>query len=106
MGEPQEKPKTNVTKVALGAVDSVMSSLAAGEEPPAEIAELQKAIEAGEPSTIGSALYLLVVKQALDFDMQNGTMVPTAVDFTNKDDAKVHEKLMWAYKYGINMAVQ
>lgn len=104
--EKEKKPELNITEAALSAVSHVMSSLPDGAEPPSEIPSLNQAIEGGERSAIGSALYQLVLKQAVDFDMNDGKMVPTVVDFTNKDDKKLKEKLSYAYRYGVKMASQ
>jgi len=104
--DKESQPQRNVTASAQQALDYVTGAFSEGEEPPTEVSDLKVAIEGGDESSIAAALYLLVVRQALDFDTLNGTMVPTLTDYTDTDDEKVQGRLMYAYRYGVNMAAQ
>jgi Ca2+-binding EF-hand superfamily protein len=111
-GEQPRKPKHNITAAAHFAIRNVMSSLVEGAEPPLEVSELKQSIEAGELPGIGSALYKLVVKQTLDFDMLNGTMSPSSVankdakDLTTEELDEIKKRMLYCYRYGVNMVVE
>lgn len=106
--EPQEpeKPKINITEAAVGAAEKIMSMLGDNVEVPKEILSVKQAVEEGEPMAIGTALYKMLTWQTLEYDMNNGTMVPTVADYANKEDLRVREKVGYIYRYGIHMAMR
>ena len=57
----------------------------------------------GDPATITQRLYELMVEQTLDYDVADEKLVLTAVDYANRDDEAVREKLSYIYRYGITM---
>jgi hypothetical protein len=83
----------NLLAAASAAVDSVLQMLGDDTEPPKSLLAVKQSVQEGDEFEIGAALYLLLVEQALDYDMVEGKMVPTTVDYGNKDDPKVREKL-------------
>lgn len=93
----------DLAETATAAVDSVMQMLSDDAEPPKSLFGVKEAVAAGEPLGIGAALYGLVVEQALDYDLKDGKMGPTAIDYSNLDDEKVREKMAYVYSYGISM---
>ena len=101
----EAQPTINLAESATGAIDSIMGMLSDDAEPPKELITVKTAVQEGEPMAIGAALYGLLVEQALDYDMKEGTMVTTSVDWANVDtaDDKVREKMAYIYTYGINM---
>ena len=84
-------------------MDSIMGALGDGVDPPKAMLGVKQAVSGGDPLEIGAALYLLLTEQALDYDIEDGKMQPTKVDFSNTEDMKVKEKMAYCYTYGINM---
>lgn len=99
----QEAAALNIAETASAAVDGVLQMLGDDTEPPKSLLAVKQSVQEGDELEIGAALYLLLVEQALDYDMVEGKMVPTTVDYGNKDDPKVREKLGYIYSYGISM---
>ena len=80
-----------------------MTQSSQGVEPPKTLVGLKQAVAGGEPLAIGEAMYLMLAEQTLDYDMKDGKMVPTVVDYKKTDDEKVKEKMTYIYTYGIGM---
>ena len=87
----------DIAETATAAVDSIMGMLADDADPPKALMEVKNAVSEGEPMAIGAAVYMLVAEQALDYDIEEGRMIPTKVDYGNKEDPKVREKLAYVY---------
>lgn len=79
----EETPQLNIAETATGAIDSILQMLGDNADPPKSLVDVKNAVAEGEPMAIGAALYLLLVEQALDYDMVNGKMSPTSVDWAN-----------------------
>lgn len=99
----QEDKEINLAETATAAIDSVLGMLGDGAEPPKGLMPLKNAVADGEPMAIGNAMYLLLVEQCLDYDVVDGLMVPTTLDYGKTDDPKVKEKMQYIYSYGISM---
>ena len=101
----QDEPPApeNLGETATAAMDSIMQMLSDEAEPPKNLIAVKNAVSGGDALAIGEALYLLLAEQALDYDMKDGMMYPTAVDYSNTDDEKVREKMAYIYQYGISM---
>lgn len=96
-------PEMNIAETATGAIDQVMGMLGDGVDPPSNLRELKGAISTGDAMDIGEKMYWLLVEQALDYEILDGTMVKSEVDYNNTDDPKVKEKIGYIYSYGIGM---
>ena len=99
----QQDKEINLAETATAAIDSVLGMLGDGAEPPKGLMPLKNAVADGEPMAIGNAMYLLLVEQCLDYDVVDGLMVPTTLDYGKTDDPKVKEKMQYIYSYGISM---
>lgn len=99
----EEAAAPDLADTATAAIDSIMRMLSDEAEPPKSLLAVKNAVSDGDAMGIGEALYLLLVEQALDYDMVEGQMVPTVVDYSNTDDEKVREKMAYIYQYGISM---
>ena len=89
-----EEQEVNMAETAQGALDSIMSMLGDA-DPPGSAVDLKAAISGGDPLDIGEKMYLLLVEQCLDYDIEEGQMVKTSLDMSKTDDAKVKEKFSY-----------
>jgi len=93
-----------MAETATAAMDSMMGALGPDVDPPKAMLPLKEAISSGDPLEIGSALYSLVVENALDYDVsEDKAIVKSDLDFSNRDDPRVRDKITYAYTYGIGM---
>lgn len=100
----QEEPeKLNVAETASAAIDSILQMLGDETPPPKTMINVKTAVQEGDAMEIGNQLYLLLIEQTLDYDIEDSQMVPTKVDYGNTDDPKVMEKMSYIYGYGISM---
>ena len=88
---------------ATAAIDQLLGMLGEDVDPPATLMPLKTAISEGDQGDISAALYCVLIEQALDYDNKEGKLYKTDVDFGNKDDPRVREKIAYIYSYGITM---
>lgn len=101
---PLAQEEVDMAETATAAMDSMMAALSPDVDPPKAMMGLKEAIQDGEPLQIGSALYDLVVENALDYDVnEDKVIVKSDIDFSNRDDPRVRDKITYAYTYGIGM---
>ena len=96
-------PQVSIAERATAAIDTIMGMMGEGVDPPTSLIDLKNSVSAGDPMDIGDKMYLLLCEQSLDYDLVDGTMVKSTLDYSNKDDPKVKEKIGYVYSYGINM---
>jgi len=92
-----------MAETATSAIDQLLAMLSDEAEPPKTLLPLKAAISGGDGDEISAALYAVMIEQALDYDVKDGLLYPTDVDFSNKDDERVREKVAYIYSYGIQM---
>lgn len=101
--EPPPAPPS-VADAAQTSIDSILSMLDEGVEPPKSMLALKEALTGGDAMATGAALYNVLIEQTLDYDLTvERKMVPTTLDYSKTDDPKVKEKIGYVYTYGINM---
>lgn len=93
----------NMAETATAAIDQLLGLLSDEAEPPKTLLPLKTAVAEGDEGNIAAALYCVMVEQCLDYDMVGGLLYPTKVDYSNKDDDAVREKMAYIYSYGITM---
>jgi len=99
-----EAQTVDLAETATAAIDSLMSALSPEVEPPKALMPLKSAIQGGDQAEIAKSLYLLVVENALDYDVNaDKVIVKSEVDYGNLDDPRVREKIGYVYTYGISM---
>lgn len=85
----EEAPNVDLAETATAAIDSLMSALSPDVEPPQALMPLKAAIQGGDQAEIGKGLYLLVVENALDYDVSDGkVIVKSDVDYGNLEDPR------------------
>eukprot|EP00322_Chrysochromulina_rotalis_P020840 CAMPEP_0115866124 /NCGR_PEP_ID=MMETSP0287-20121206/20086_1 /TAXON_ID=412157 /ORGANISM="Chrysochromulina rotalis, Strain UIO044" /LENGTH=177 /DNA_ID=CAMNT_0003320679 /DNA_START=14 /DNA_END=547 /DNA_ORIENTATION=+ len=99
----QEVNMDNMAETATAAIDNLIGMLADDVDPPKTLMPLKNTISEGTPGEISAALYEVMVEQALDYDVKEGKLFKTEVDYSNKDDDRVREKMAYIYSYGITM---
>merc|ERR1712196_406016 len=78
--------------------------LGEGVDPPDSLLQLKEAIYERDNAKITENLYMLLIDQQLNYDMNaEDKLVPTKLDFSKKEDATVFQKINYVYSYGINM---
>ena len=93
-----------MAEMATSAVDSILGMLDDGVDPPPSLGSLKAAISEGEATAIAQMLYTVLSEQTLDYDVsEDGKLVPTVADYSNKEDALALEKMSYIYTYGIKM---
>ena len=84
--------------------DGLVAMLSDDCTPPTELATLKEAIAAGDVAAIRGAQLELLIEQTLAFDLtEDGKLVPTKMDISNKEDEEVMKKMAHLYAYGIKM---
>ena len=99
-----DEPTPSIADNATAAIDKVLSSLGPDTDPPASLLSLKSAISDGDEPTISRELFCLLIEQTLDYDMtEEGTVIKSIIDYSNKDDPEVRGRMEYVYGYGIQM---
>jgi hypothetical protein len=94
----------DLASTATAAIDNIMAMCPDDVDPPtAAMADLKSAVSSGDTMEIGNKMYLLLIEQCLNYDIMDGKMQKTVVDYSNLEDEEVMKKMTYIYTYGISM---